>query len=111
MLVMAQFSLGNIFVAIAGLAAGFAIWRLPKGNWTDVPIYLLGFYFAASMARRAVDLRRFISAHPLPRDQRWRQRLVAVGMLAMAIVLVACWVVRYLAADGTILNPREGHGL
>ena len=59
---MPQFSLGNLFVATAGLAAGFAIWRLPKGNWTDVPIYFLSFYFAASIARRAVDLRRFICA-------------------------------------------------
>ena len=108
---MPQFSLGNIFVATAGLAAGFAIWRLPKGNWTDVPIYFLSFYFAASMARRAVDLRRFIRAHPLPRDQRCGHRLVAVGMLAMAIVLVACWVARYLAADGMILNPLGDYGL
>ena len=108
---MAQFSLGNIFVAIAGLAAGLAIWRLPKGDWTDVPIFILSLYFAASLGRAAVRTGRFIAHPALSQGQRWGECFKAIGMLGLATLLFGCWGLRYLAADGLILNPPDRMGI
>jgi hypothetical protein len=105
---MPQFSLLRIFVATAGLAAGFAIWRLPKGNWTDVLIYAVGFYYAASFAQKAVAVDRYVVSHPtIPREERYGMRFTALGMLGVAVLLLGCWCLRYLAADELILKPPD----
>ena len=57
---MAKFSLWQIFVALIAVAIGLSICRLPKGSWIDVPLATLGFYFVASIFRRAVAVQRLL---------------------------------------------------
>jgi hypothetical protein len=39
-----QFSLRDYFIGILALAIGFVIWAAPKGNWLDIPVFVLSFF-------------------------------------------------------------------
>jgi hypothetical protein len=54
---IAQFSMRQILLAVAVCAVAFSIWRLPQGDWIDIPCTILGVYFALSMMRRAFAVR------------------------------------------------------
>jgi hypothetical protein len=105
---MTRFSVRQILLVILALAFGFAIWRLPKGSWIDVPLAALSFFFALSLCRHAAATRRLLAAHcDLPRDQRWGGRLLFAGLLGTAGTLLVAWVFRFLAASESSLVDRN----
>jgi hypothetical protein len=103
------FSLRQILVAVVAVAIGLAIWRLPKGDWIDVPLATLSFYYVLSLFRHASAARQLLSKNPdLPRDQRWGGRLQFVILIGFACLLIATWIIRTLAANELLL--RQPHG-
>jgi hypothetical protein len=95
-----QFSLRQALIAIFGLAIGFAIWRSPKGDWSDIPIWTLNLYFVISLAHHFVAQRRWI-AHLLDLSdaERWAARLNLCGILGLALTLVIACVLRLMGAN------------
>jgi hypothetical protein len=96
---MPRFSLRQIFLVVFALAIGFSIWRLPKGDWVDIPLAALGCYFVLSLCRHAAATRRMLIEQPaLSLPQRWGGRILVVELLGAATALVVALVFRYLAA-------------
>lgn len=100
---MPRFSLRQILVAMAVLAVGFSIVRLPGGRWYDVPLLVLSFYFVVSLWREAAATRRRLAARAnLPREQLWGGRIFVVALVGTATVLVGSWIYTFLAAGNLV---------
>lgn len=107
-----NFSLRQILVAFVAVAIGLAIWRLPKGDWIDVPLATLSFYYALSLFRHAAAAWHLLSDNPdVPCDQRWGGRLQLAAIVGSACLLVATWVIRILAANEVLLQQPHGDPL
>jgi hypothetical protein len=106
---MPRFSLGQIFVALVAVGIGLSICRLPKGNWVDLPLATLSFYFVLSLGRHAAATRRLLVEQPaLPRQQRWGGRLLIAELLGGAMALIVALVFCYLAAAEFVLMwPKD----
>lgn len=102
---MPRFSLRQILIAVVALGIGFSIWRLPQGNWIDIPLATLSFYFVLSLWRHAAATRRLLIEHPaLPRQQRWGGRFFVVELLGTAMALIVAWIFGYLAVAELLLT-------
>ena len=105
---MFRFSLRQIFAAIVALAAGLAIWRLPKGDWIDIPLAVLSVYFVLSLLQHAAATRRLLGQQAeLPREQLWGGRILIAELVGTAVTLVVALVFRYLAAAELVLLKPE----
>src|SRR4051812_8789871 len=49
-----QFSLRETLLAVGVCAVALSIWRLPGGDWFDIPCSMLSAYFSISLAGHAV---------------------------------------------------------
>jgi hypothetical protein len=100
---LSQFSMRQIFIAVAVCAVAFSIWRLPHGDWIDIPCTILGFFFALSVARRAVAVRKMLRSDiEVTESQREGGRIYVVGLVALSAALLFAIVLRGLAAAGLI---------
>ena len=102
---MPTFSLRQILVGVAFVAAGLAVCRLPQGSWIDIPMSTLSCCFVWSLCRHAMAAGRQLSEHPgLGRQQLWGGRLQVVALLSTAMALVMAWMFRCLAAAELVLT-------
>ncbi len=105
---MPRFSLREILIAVLALAVGLSIWRTPKGDWLDIPLATLSFYFVRSFLQRATATRRLLrDDRSLACEQRWGGRLLLAAMTGLAIILVVAWSVRFLVANGQLSMLRD----
>jgi hypothetical protein len=105
---MLRFSLSQIFLAVVALAFGFSIWRLPKGNWVDIPLAALSFIFALSLCRQALSVWRVRATQSeLPRNERWGSRILVVELLGTALALIVAFVCTALAAAEVPTHPSQ----
>ena len=103
-----RFTLSEILVGVAAVAIGLAIWRLPQGNWIDIPVATLSFYFMVSLVRGMAATRRMSSKSvDLPSEQRWGAKILLAIQAGLALTLGFAWIFRYLAANEVLLVPPE----
>ena len=108
---MPRFSLREILIAVLALAVGLSIWRTPKGDWLDIPLATLSFYFVRSFLQRATATRRLLrDDRSLACEQRWGGRLLLAAMTGLAIILVVAWSVRFLVANEQLSMPPRDNG-
>ncbi len=109
---MPRFSLRQIFFAVTAFSGGFAIWRLPKASWGDIPLVALSLYFVVSLSRHAAATRRvLIEQDELPREQRWGCKLLIAGLIGTAAALILALVFTYLAAAELLLTTPKDNWL
>ncbi len=100
-----KFSLRQIFGALVAVGIGLSICRLPHGNWVDIPLAALGFYFVLSLVGHAAATRQLLVAQPaLPRMQRWGGRLLTAELLGAAMALTFSYLA---AAELALISPTE----
>ena len=108
---MPRFSLREILVAVLALAVGLSIWRTPQGDWIDIPLATLSFYFVRSLLQQVVATWRILhDDQSLPREQRWGGRLLLAGLMGLAVILVAAWSIRFLVANEQLSMPPRDNG-
>ena len=102
---MPRFSLREILIAVLALAVGLSIWRTPQGDWIDIPLAALSFYFVRSLLQQAAATWRMLhDDQSLPIEQRWGGRLLLAGLMGLAIILVAAWFIRFQFATEPVLT-------
>ena len=102
---MLRFSLREILVAVLALAVGLSIWRTPHGDWIDIPLATLSFYFVRSLLQQAAATWRMLhDDQSLPIEQRRGGRLLLAGLMGLAIILVAAWFIRFQFATEQVLT-------
>ncbi len=103
---MGKHSLRQLFFVMAMIAVGLAIWRLPDGRWTDIPLGALSVAFAVSLAVSATQMRRVLREQPgLTREQSWGLRILVFGFLGTALSLILALIFCELAASRSPLFP------
>ncbi len=102
------FSLRQYFAAVMALAIAFSIWVAPQGNWLDIPVTVLAFYFLRSLLGRAASVRSTLrTAVDLPQPQRRAAQLFLAGLLILTLVLVIAVCLRFLAANNQLPKRPE----
>lgn len=103
-----QFSLRQILLAMVGMAAGLAIWKLPKAHWLDVPVTIVGLWLAGSMLGRALRTRRRLAGEAgLSREERTGGWLLIFGLVALAATMLGVLLLRLLVARGALSFEDE----
>jgi len=85
---------------VLALAIGFATWAAPRGDWLDIPVTVLSFYFTISLLRRAIGIKNLLIDTPvLSASQRAGLSLMLVACIFLAMGLVIVIGLRLLAAN------------
>jgi hypothetical protein len=104
-----RFSLSDILVALVALSVGFSIWRLPEGEWIDIPLAATSFYFAIGLVHRAIFTQRRLVELPDISTRRHRDaKLFIAALLGLALVLVIAWFCRYFSANKMLFKQPDG---
>jgi hypothetical protein len=101
-----QFTLRDVLVAVAVCAVALSIWRLPGGDWFDIPCSMLSGYFAISLAGHAVAVLQARTSSE-NHSQRAGATAYAIILSTIALILVAGLLLRSLAAAGVILTAKR----
>jgi hypothetical protein len=92
-----QYSLQGVGIVFVGLALVLAIARTDRGTWFDGVIYLAALAVAVGLLQQGRDIRRALhTSHGMPAPVLLGWRFAVLWRIAVALILIGCWLVEYL---------------